>query len=110
MFDFLKKNKNIVIKSPLAGKLIELEDVPDKVFSQKMVGVGAAVKPENDLVKAPVKGEVIRIASSHHALGIKTKIGLEILIHLGIDSVKLKGRGFEILVEEGVEIDNGYNR
>lgn len=107
MFDFMKKNKSVVIKSPFSGKVIKTEDIPDKVFAQEMVGKGAAINPENDLVKSPIKGEIVQIASKKHAIGIESEEGIELLIHLGIDSVELEGEGFETFVEVGEKVNVG---
>ncbi|MCC3146011.1 PTS glucose transporter subunit IIA [Halanaerobium sp. Z-7514] len=106
MFNIFKQ-KEIYINAPFKGEVIELENVADQVFSQKMLGDGFAIIPEENILKSPVNGEIIQIFPTGHALGIKTKDGLELLIHLGIDTVELAGQGFNKLVEEGAKIKQG---
>jgi len=107
MFDILKRDKKIIVYSPFNGRIVDLEDVPDKVFSEKMVGDGVAIIPESNILLAPLTGKVIQIFSTNHAIGIETKEGLEILLHLGIDSVELGGKGFTSLVEVGQKVQKG---
>lgn len=100
MFGLFKKNKIdiIEIKSPLTGRIISLKEVPDEVFSSKMMGDGIAIIPENNIVVSPIDGEVVMIMNeSKHALAIGHKSGIQILIHVGIDTVSLNGEGFELL-------------
>ncbi|MDT8862563.1 PTS glucose transporter subunit IIA [Alkalihalobacillus sp. MEB130] len=101
---FLKKKQNIEQEeffSPLAGQLLSLEQVPDPVFSEKMMGDGVAVIPEEGVLVSPVEGEVIQIFHTKHAIGIRSVTGLEILFHVGLETVELNGEGFSILIEEG---------
>ncbi len=107
MFNIFKSKNNIVLKSPFEGKVINLDDVPDKVFSERMVGDGIAIKPDSNFLLAPIAGEVIQLFSTNHALGLRTEKGLEVLLHLGIDSVELGGKGFEALVKEKENIKQG---
>lgn len=107
MFDFFKKNKECSIKSPMNGEAISLSDVPDEAFSDKMLGDGAAVIPSDGEVRAPVDGVVVQIPDTLHAYGIQSKDGLDILIHIGINTVELKGEGFESLVKVGQEVKTG---
>ncbi len=93
--------------APLSGVLIPLEMVPDPVFAQKMVGDGVSIDPLSNVLKAPVAGEVIQLHSAGHALTIKTCDGVEILIHIGLDTVKLGGKGFEALVKKGESVSIG---
>ena len=109
MFGFMKKENSVVIKSPFSGNVIKTEDIPDKVFAQEMVGKGAAIEPKDGIVKSPIKGKVVQIASKKHALGIESEEGIELLIHLGIDSVELEGEGFKTLVELGDKVKIGDN-
>jgi PTS system glucose-specific IIA component len=106
MFDFFKK-KYIIIKSPVNGKAVALSEVPDEVFSSKMVGDGIAVIPANGNIVSPVNGKIVQIFPTNHAIGIISDEGLEILIHLGIDTVELKGEGFTRLVEVGADVKEG---
>ena len=97
--------KNIFLQ--LKGKLIPISEVPDQVFSQKMMGDGFAIEPEDGLVVAPADGKIINVFPTKHAIGFQTVGGREILIHFGIDTVNLKGEGFETLVNEGEEVKAG---
>ncbi|MDI3310740.1 MAG: PTS glucose transporter subunit IIA [Thermoanaerobacterium sp.] len=104
---FKKKFVGETIVSPFNGKLINIEDVPDPVFSGKMVGDGVAVEPKEGIVYSPVDGEVIQLFPTKHAIGIRSSGGLEILIHIGMDTVEMKGEGFESFVEEGQKVKAG---
>ncbi len=106
MFNIFKK-KEEYLAAPFAGEVTELQYVPDDAFAQKMLGDGFAITPEENVVKAPCAGEVVQIFSTGHAVGIKTKKGLEILVHIGIDTVKLDGEGFTKLVENGDKVEVG---
>ena len=90
--------------APANGHLLELEEVDDPVFSGKLMGDGYALRPSDKDIYAPVGGEVVMLADSKHAVGIKTEEGLEILVHMGIDTVDLAGAGFEVFVKEGDHI------
>lgn len=103
---FFKKDQ-LQIFTPVDGKVIPLEEVPDPVFSQKMMGEGVAVIPETGNVYAPVTGTIIQIANTKHAVGILAKDGTEILIHVGLDTVSLKGEGFHVPVNMGDEVSMG---
>lgn len=93
--------------SPLEGKILPITEVPDQVFSGKMMGDGFAVEPINGTVVSPVNGKIINVFPTKHAIGIESDGGREILIHFGIDTVKLKGEGFESFVNEGDIIEQG---
>ncbi|GAU78589.1 PTS glucose transporter subunit IIA [Fusibacter sp. 3D3] len=101
MFNFLKKSKSILIKMPFEGDVVDLKTVPDQVFSQKMIGDGFAILPKAGIhtVCSPCDGQLIQIFPTNHAIGIKSDEGIEMLIHIGIDTVELKGEGFERLLE-----------
>lgn len=103
MFNFFKKSKSKgnEVKAPIKGNLIPLSEVSDDVFSQKMLGDGFAVKPTGQEVVAPVSGTITTLFPTKHAIGIKTAEGLEVLIHLGIDTVELKGEPFKLFAEQG---------
>lgn len=107
MFDFLKKFKGIELCSPITGEAVDLSQVPDPVFAEKMVGDGIAIIPTEDIVVAPCDGKIVQIFPTNHAIGIETTTGLDLLIHIGIDTVDLKGDGFKRLVEEGDMIKKG---
>ncbi len=101
MFNFLKrKNNKTEIFSPAKGELKPLSDVEDEVFSKGLVGKGFAIMPQDSMVYSPVEGEVAMVFPTKHAVGIKTKEGLEFILHIGVDTVNLKGEGFEVLVKE----------
>lgn len=87
--------------SPMTGVVVPLDVVPDPVFAQKMVGDGISIDPLEGLLVAPCAGEVVQLHDSHHAITIKTEDNIEILIHIGIDTVTMKGKGFKPLVEIG---------
>ncbi|PUU93558.1 MAG: PTS system glucose subfamily transporter subunit IIA, partial [Halanaerobium sp.] len=106
MFNIFKK-KEEYLAAPFAGEVSELQYVPDDAFAQKMLGDGFAITPEENVVKSPCAGEIVQIFSTGHAVGIKTKKGLEVLVHIGIDTVKLDGEGFTKLVENGDKVEVG---
>jgi len=108
----IKQETNKVIAkdsfvSPLSGRLLDLADAPDDVFSKKMMGDGFAIEPENGEVVSPVNGKITTIFPTKHAIGIVADNGREILIHFGIDTVNLKGEGLETLVEQGDTVKMG---
>lgn len=92
---------------PIEGKIIPITEVEDQVFSQKMMGDGFAIVPTKGSVVSPVNGEIINVFPTKHAIGIKSKQGYEILIHVGLDTVQLNGEGFTVLVQEGEQITKG---
>ncbi|MBX8937048.1 PTS glucose transporter subunit IIA [Enterococcus gilvus] len=97
MFNFGEKE----IYTPVDGELIMIDQVNDPVFATKAMGDGFAIKPTNGNFFAPIKGKVTSIFPTKHAISLVTKDGLEVLLHIGIDTVDLKGQGFNLLVEEG---------
>lgn len=101
------KEKTEYIMTPFKGEITDLKSVPDKVFSKKILGDGFAVIPADNILKAPCAGKIIQIFETGHALGIETVKGLEILIHIGINTVKLKGKGFSKLVQNGDQVKIG---
>jgi len=106
MFGFLKR-KVREIKSPVDGQVIALESVDDEVFSQKMAGDGVAIIPVSDTFTSPIDGVVSKIFSTNHAFSVKSKKDLEVMVHIGLDTVELEGKGFERLVNEGDEVKAG---
>lgn len=100
-FNRQKRKKEIMIHSPLKGELISLEEVSDPVFSQKMMGEGVGLIPTSGEVFSPVDGEVTQVFPTKHAIGMVTEKGIEVLLHLGLDTVELNGEGFNIEVEVG---------
>lgn len=99
--------KTIMIASPFDGNAAELETAPDEGFAGKMMGDGAVVEPTEDTVKAPVDATVSFVFPTKHAIGLETEDGMEMLLHIGIDTVKLDGKGFEVFVEEGAKVKKG---
>ena len=109
-----EKNRNksglinvIPVSSPVSGEVIPLEAVPDEVFAKKMLGEGVAIKPQEEYIKAPENGEVTLMFDTKHAVGFTTETGVTLLIHVGIDTVKLGGKGFETLVKVGDKVRKG---
>ncbi|WP_097677926.1 PTS sugar transporter subunit IIA [Bacillus massilinigeriensis] len=105
-FHFFKKPK-LQIFAPVNGAVMSLEEVPDPVFSQRMMGEGVAMVPKEGNIFAPVQGKIIQIAPTNHAIGILADDGSEILIHIGLDTVNLKGKGFTVRVKEGDQVSVG---
>ncbi len=115
MFFLKKREKNLEIKNqdrnciyaPVSGKIIPLEQVNDVVFSQKMLGDGAAIEPMDNVLYSPVKGKVKVVFPTGHVVGIEGDNGADIVLHVGIDTVELKGKGFEVQVRQGDMVDAG---
>ncbi len=99
--------KSIIISSPVDGIAADLSTAPDEAFAQKMMGDGAVVTPQDAIVRAPEDGEVAFVFDTKHAIGFMTDSGISLLIHIGIDTVKLNGEGFEALVESGQKVKKG---
>ena len=106
-----KESENLIVQSVIEGKIESLASLKDGVFSKKMMGDGAVVKfPDNikkGVVLAPVSGKLITVFPTGHAYGIRTKEGVDILIHIGIDTVNLQGKGFKTFVKQGKKIKAG---
>lgn len=105
MFGLFGRKHQICV--PLDGRLISLSSVSDPVFASEMMGKGWAIEPTSNTIVSPINGEVVMIADTKHAIGLKTKENIELLIHVGIDTVVLNGEGFEIKVHEGDKIKIG---
>ena len=103
LFDIFKKKEKIVVTiySPINGKVIELKEVPDEAFAQKMVGDGCAIEPDKGVICSPIDGQLMNIFPTNHAIIFETVDGLEMIVHFGIDTVKLDGKGFQKLREPG---------
>ncbi|WP_246945403.1 PTS sugar transporter subunit IIA [Bacillus pinisoli] len=102
-----KKDKIDHIYAPLKGKVVDITEVPDPVFSQKMMGEGVAIEPTEGLLVSPVDAEVVSVFPTKHAIGLKTNSGLELLIHIGLETVNLNGEGFESFVQAGDKVKRG---
>ncbi|PTK54822.1 PTS sugar transporter subunit IIA [Staphylococcus haemolyticus] len=100
-------NREIEIYAPLTGEYINIEDIPDPVFAQKMMGEGFGINPTEGEVFSPIEGKVDNVFPTKHAIGLKADNGLEILVHIGLDTVQLDGQGFEILVSSGDTVQVG---
>ena len=114
-FDFLKGNKETSVKefegkvlAPISGNILPLSQVPDEVFAQKMVGDGIAIEPTaSGIMLSPADGRVEKIFDTNHAFSIVTTAGVEIFVHFGMDTVKLDGKGFERIANEGDTVKAG---
>lgn len=104
---FKKKEKNHVIGSPAKGKAVPLKEVNDPTFAEEMLGKGAAVIPEEGRIYAPADGEIGMVFDTLHAVSMTTDFGAEILIHIGLDTVKMKGEGFTGHVKAGDHVKKG---
>ena len=99
--------ETITISSPVTGMAADLSTAPDEAFAGRMMGDGAVVTPVDPVVTAPEDGEVCFVFETKHAIGFQTDSGISLLIHMGIDTVKLNGKGFEVLVENGQKVKKG---
>ncbi len=110
MFSFLKKSKegkSMILKSPVVGRCFDISEIPDEVFSSKMLGNGIGFESTEGVLYAPVDGEILQIFPTKHALILKSKEGIEILLHIGIDTVEMKGEGFEAFAQKGQQVKAG---
>lgn len=107
MFGFFKKKNVVELNAPMVGKIVEISNVPDEVFASKMLGDGLAFEPTEGTLYAPCDAEVVQIFPTKHAVGLKTNEGLEILLHIGIDTVQMQGEGFEAFIKEGEKVKKG---
>jgi sugar PTS system EIIA component len=99
--------KQEIVHSPMTGKSVAIEAVPDPTFAEKMMGDGVAIEPTSGTVVAPVSGEIMQVFPTKHAIGIKTVGGAEILLHIGLETVNMKGEGFIAHVKEGDKVKVG---
>ena len=102
-----EKNKVLSVIAPLSGKVVALEQVPDPVFAEKALGEGAAIIPESGKIYSPVDGEVASVAATQHAFGFSSTDGLDVLVHVGLETVALNGEGFTVHVKEGDKVKAG---
>lgn len=100
-------SQNVVVNSPLNGEVVSLENVPDETFATKILGDGVAVIPTEGKVIAPMNGTITTLFDTNHAIGLELENGVEILIHIGIDTVKLQGEGYKSFVSEGDKVSKG---
>lgn len=107
LFNKKRKDVEIRITAPMNGEVVALEDVPDPVFSQKMMGDGIAVTPTDGKVCAPADAKVMHVFPSKHAIGLLLADGTEVLIHIGLETVGLKGEGFTLHVDKDQDVKQG---
>ncbi|WP_128894375.1 glucose-specific PTS transporter subunit IIBC [Longirhabdus pacifica] len=100
-------NKSLTIFAPINGEVLPISEVPDEVFAQKMMGDGFAIMPHEGHVAAPTDAEIVNVFPTKHAIGLRSTCGKEMIIHFGINTVNLKGEGFETLVSEGDKVKQG---
>lgn len=93
--------------SPLTGRIVLLQDVNDEVFAERVMGDGVAIAPTDGTVVAPVEGRIVKLFPGGHAIALQTADGLQVLVHVGIDTVHLKGDGFEVHAADGDEVKVG---
>lgn len=105
MLDIFKKKFELI--APIDGTVLELSKVPDQVFAQKMAGDGLAIDSTGDVITAPASGILTLIFRTNHAFGITLNNGIELLVHIGIDTVELEGEGFERVAEQGAAVKVG---
>lgn len=101
------RTTSITLSSPLSGSVVPLDQLADKAFAEGILGPGIAILPEKGILHAPLDGMVENLAETYHAIGLKSSDGLEILIHVGLDTVKLKGKFFSPKVKEGDVVKRG---
>lgn len=105
MFGILKKSYEIA--APVDGKAVPLSGVPDPVFAQKLVGDGIAIEPTGDTIVSPVDGKLTMIFKTNHAFGITLQNGVELLVHIGLNTVELQGNGFQRIGKEKSTVKKG---
>jgi len=97
----------VPILSPFTGRVVPLEEVPDPVFAERMLGEGVAVDPVEGIAVAPIRGRLVVLHSANHAFAVEGEGGLKVLVHIGLDTVRLRGEGFERLAQEGDPVEAG---
>lgn len=107
MLSKLFNKRKLQIYAPVTGVILTLDQVPDPVFSQKMMGEGIAIMPMNGNIHAPIDGTITLISETKHAIGLLSNDGTEVLIHIGLETVSLKGQGFTVTVNTGDRVSVG---
>lgn len=108
MFNFFKKKDDpFQVAAFVTGQCIKIEEVKDDVFSQKMMGDGFAIIPDSDTIVSPVNGSIVTVFPTGHAIGIQSNTGVEMILHIGLDTVNLKGEGFTVLVKANSKVKLG---
>lgn len=98
---------SIIVYSPLKGRLVPIESVPDVVFAEKMLGDGVAIIPEEGVAVVPVTGMITALPASGHAFGMDLAMGIEMLVHIGLDTVDMDGKGFKLLASKDQSVQAG---
>ncbi len=99
--------KTIEVKAPISGNYVKLADIPDPVFAQEMMGKGFGIDPAEGKLVAPIEGEVVNVFPTKHAIGLKAANGLELLLHIGLETVAMNGEGFTTKVKAGDKVSVG---
>ena len=99
--------EKMTVMAPIDGTVIPLEQIPDETFATAILGPGCGIEPTGDTVYAPFDGTITQVASTLHAIGITSDDGIELLIHVGMDTVDMKGQGFTVLVKENQKVSAG---
>jgi sugar PTS system EIIA component len=107
LFGKKEKIQEETLFAPLQGQVVKIEDVPDPVFAEKMMGDGIAIDPSDGEVVSPVNGEIVQVFPTKHAIGIKSEAGLEVLVHIGLDTVQMNGEGFTSHISVGDKVQVG---
>ena len=102
-----KTEGTINLIAPISGEIVAIEDVPDVVFAEKIVGDGIAIRPTGNKMVAPCDGTIGKIFETNHAFSLESDTGIELFVHFGIDTVELKGEGFTRIAEEGQKVKMG---
>ena len=101
-----EKDKKFMV-SPQTGRITSVREIPDEVFSEKILGDGAAIVPEENIIVSPVDGQIVQLADAGHVYCIKSDDGLDILIHVGVDTIGMRGKGFKYFVKVGQKVKAG---
>ena len=107
LFDFMKGKKGTVIAAPVKGECIPISEVADPTFAEEILGKGIAIKPADGKVYAPVDGVITTVFPTGHAVGMTTQDGVELLIHVGLDTVQLKGQFFKVIAQADQQVKKG---
>ena len=113
LLNHVEENKTTIVTepgtiySPLSGTAITLAEIGDGIFSEGVLGLGCGIKPDEEIVYAPFDGTIIQVADTKHAIGISSADGIELLIHVGLDTVAMKGNGFHVYVSCGDHVTCG---
>lgn len=107
LFDFMKGKKGIVLAAPVKGECIPISEVADPTFAEEILGKGMAIKPAGNQFFAPADGTITTVFPTGHAIGMTTQDGVEILMHVGLDTVQLKGQFFDTKVEANQSVKKG---